>query len=271
MPGRQGRITGVRVAMLGPLAVWTADGTPVAVTGARLRTLLILLALDPGHVVPTDRLVDGVWGAAPPTEAANALQALVSRLRRAGLTVESGPTGYRLVLAPDDVDVGRFERLVTEGRATLATDPAATARTLSAALALWRGPALADAATAAFAHAPVARLTELRLTATGDRIEADLAEGHHGGLVPELEALVTEHPLRERFARLLMRALDATGRTADALAVFARTRAALADELGADPSAWRCGGSSWASCCGTTNWAWRACGSFLANRLMSRC
>ncbi|GAB1510654.1 BTAD domain-containing putative transcriptional regulator [Actinophytocola sp. KF-1] len=212
----------MRVAMLGPLTVRAEDGSPVPVTGARLRTLLILLALDAGRVVSTSRLVDGVWGDDPPAEAANALQALVSRLRRTGLTVESRPTGYLLALDPDDVDVHRFERLASQGNTT-------------DALALWRGPALADAATAEFAQAPVARLTELRLAALGDRLEADLAAG--ADLVPELESLVAEHPLRERFAGLLMRALAKAGRTADALAVFARVRDTLADQLGADPSA----------------------------------
>jgi predicted ATPase/DNA-binding SARP family transcriptional activator len=219
--------------MLGALDVRAEDGSPVEVTGARLRTLLILLALDPGRVVTTSRLVDGVWGEEPPAEAANALQALVSRLRRTGLTVESRPTGYRLALDPNDVDVHRFEQLVTQGRA--ATDPVATSAILREALALWRGPALADAATAAFAQAPVARLSELRLAVTGDRIEAELT--HSADLVPELESLVAEHPLHERFTGLLMRALARAGRTADALAVYTRTRKALADELGADPSA----------------------------------
>ena len=209
--------------MLGPLTVRAGDGSPVPVTGARLRTLLILLALDAGRVVPASRLVDGVWGDDPPAEAANALQALVSRLRRTGLTVESRPTGYLLALDADEVDVHRFERLARHGKTT-------------DALALWRGPALADAATAAFAQAPIARLTELRLAALGDRIEADLASGA-ADLVPELESLVAEHPLRERFAGLLMRALAKAGRTADALAVFARVRDTLADQLGADPSA----------------------------------
>jgi predicted ATPase/DNA-binding SARP family transcriptional activator len=223
--------------MLGPLAVRTADGEPVEVTGGRLRTLLILLALDPGRVVTSSRLIDGVWGDVPPAEAANALQALVSRLRRTGFTVESQPAGYRLALARDDVDVHRFERLAERGRATLATDPATTGAVLREALALWRGPALADVATAPFAQAPVARLTELRLAAAGDRIEAELSRADLVPDIPELESLVAEHPLRERFAGLLMRALAKAGRTADALAVYARTKDALAEELGADPSA----------------------------------
>ncbi|MGB3443646.1 MAG: BTAD domain-containing putative transcriptional regulator, partial [Actinophytocola sp.] len=226
----------MRVAMLGPLSVRADDGTPSQVPGARLRTLLIILALDAGHVVSSGRLVDGVWGDDPPAEAANALQALMSRLRRTGLTVESRPTGYQLVLDRDDVDVHRFERLAARGRAMLATDPVTTAAVLRDALALWRGPALADATTAAFAQAPVVRLTELRLAALGDRIEADLAT-RGADLVPELESLVAEHPLRERFAGLLMRSLARAGRTADALAVFARVKDTLAEELGADPSA----------------------------------
>src|SRR5882757_2280543 len=112
--------------MLGPLEVraddGTEDGTPVEVPGVRLRTLLIVLALDPGRVVTTDRLIDGVWGDAPPAEANNALQALVSRLRRAGFTVESRHSGYRLDLPADHVDAHRFERLVAAGepRAALA-------------------------------------------------------------------------------------------------------------------------------------------------------
>jgi predicted ATPase len=233
MPVPESRINTVRVAMLGPLSLRAEDGSPVEVTGARLRSLLVLLALDAGHVVTTSRLVDGVWGDVPPAEAANALQALVSRLRRTGLAVESQPAGYRLVLDPADVDVHRFEELVARGRA--ATGPEQTSAVLREALALWRGPALADAATAPFAQAPIARLTELRLAATGDRIEAELAQ--RADLVPELESLVAEHPLHERFAGLLMRALAKSGRTADALNVYARTKERLADELGADPSA----------------------------------
>ncbi len=224
--------------MLGLVEVHADDGTPVEITGARLRTLLILLALDPGRVVTTARLIDGVWGEDPPAEATNALQALVSRLRRVlpEPVVESAPLGYRLTLPPEAVDLHRFEHLAAAGAATLRTDPARAAAILREALGLWRGPALADAAGAAFAQATLARLTELRLAALGDRIEADLERGH-GDLVAELESLVAEHPLHERFAALLMRVLTRAGRTGDALAVHARIRDTLADELGADPSA----------------------------------
>jgi DNA-binding SARP family transcriptional activator len=198
--------------MLGPVQVEADDGRPVEVTGARVRTLLILLALDAGRVVPTTRLIDGVWGADPPAEATNALQALVSRLRRAlpepGIESVSpgGAAGYRLPVPPDAVDLHRFERLAAQGRAQLRGDPASAARTLREALALWRGPALADAADAPFAQATLARLQELRLAALGDRIEADLTR-ERGDLIAELEELVAEHPRHERFAGLLMRAL----------------------------------------------------------------
>jgi predicted ATPase len=224
--------------MLGLVEVQADDGHPVEITGARLRALLILLALDPGRVVTTARLIDGVWGEDPPAEATNALQALVSRLRRVlpEPVVESTPAGYRLAVPPDAVDLHRFERLAAAGRGELAVDPALAAATLRDALGLWRGPALADVPGAAFAQAPLARLTELRLAALGDRIEADLV-AHQSDLVAELESLVAEHPMHERFAALLMRALAQSGRTGDALAVYARTRDALADELGADPSA----------------------------------
>ncbi|MGH8826760.1 MAG: AfsR/SARP family transcriptional regulator, partial [Jiangellaceae bacterium] len=135
----------MQIELLGPLEVRADDGTRIQVAGTRLRALVILLALEVGRLVPTTRLVDGIWGADPPPGATNALQALVSRLRRAlpHLVVESQPTGYRLLADVDAVDVGRFERLLAAARAT-PNDAAATARTLREALALWRGPALLD-------------------------------------------------------------------------------------------------------------------------------
>ncbi|MEU7760209.1 BTAD domain-containing putative transcriptional regulator [Micromonospora aurantiaca (nom. illeg.)] len=228
----------MRVGILGPLEVRDGD-RPVDVAGARLRALLIRLALDPGRPVSVPALAEALWGDEPPTDTANAVQTLVSRLRRAvpGLVVRSSPAGYRLDLAPDDVDAGRFERLTRQGRAALRDGDAATARTtLRDALALWRGPALAEVADAPYAAAAVARLAELRLTAQEDRIDAELRTGRPELLVAELEELTAAHPLRERLGELHLRTLAAAGRPAEALAAYERIRQRLADELGVDPS-----------------------------------
>jgi predicted ATPase/DNA-binding SARP family transcriptional activator len=227
---------GVRIGILGPLDVRDDAARPVEVSGPRLRSLLIRLALDAGRTVPADRLIDDLWGDAPPAGAANALQTLVSRLRGAGghEAVESRPGGYRLTIPPDQIDAVAFERLV--GAARDADDPAERAGTLGRALALWRGPALADVSGTTFAAATIARLEELRVEATEERIEADIELGRTARLVPELEELTTLHPLRERLRGQHMRALYAAGRQADALAVYEDARRALADELGIDPS-----------------------------------
>ncbi|MFG1678816.1 BTAD domain-containing putative transcriptional regulator [Nonomuraea sp. NPDC049269] len=226
------------IAMLGPLEVRADDGNPVEVAGARLRTLLIVLALQADRVVPMTRLIDGIWGHHPPAGAVNAVQALVSRLRRAlpQARIEPHPAGYRLALTPDAVDVTRFERLAAAGHSALAHDPATAARTLREALNLWRGPALLDVADTDFFQASRTHLSHLRLSATEDRIEADLHLGRAGELTTELTALTAEHPLRERLAAALMRALCATGRPTEALTAYERTRHALTETLGADPS-----------------------------------
>jgi predicted ATPase/DNA-binding SARP family transcriptional activator len=228
----------VRIGLLGPLEVRDRDGAPVAVAGARLRTVLIALALAPGKLVPTAQLVDAVWGDEPPAGAGNALQALVSRLRRAlpEVVVESHPAGYRLLIDPGAVDVTHFERLVADGRATRPDDPARAASTLREALSLWRGPALLDIANVDYFQPTLTRLDELRLTATEGRVEADLQLGRGPELVTELTALVAEHPLRERLVGALMRALSEAGRPAEALTIYERTRRTLAEQLGADPS-----------------------------------
>jgi predicted ATPase/DNA-binding SARP family transcriptional activator len=228
----------LRIGVLGPLEVRVGFGEPVEVVGPRLRTLLIRLALDPDRVVLASQLVDAVWDEDPPAGAANALQSLVSRLRRLlPEVVETHPAGYRLALDPDAVDAVRFQSLAAAGRRELARDPRQAGETLRKALALWRGPALADAAGARFAAATVARLEELRLGALEDRIDADLATGGHDAVLAELDELVTAHPLRERLCGQLMRALAAAGRQADALAAYQRLRERLAEELGIDPSA----------------------------------
>jgi predicted ATPase/DNA-binding SARP family transcriptional activator len=223
--------------MLGSFEVRTDDGAFADVPGARLRGLLIALALKPGHVVPKATLVDWIWGEHPPTDATNALHRLVSRLRKAlpeGL-VEGQTDGYRLTVEPDAVDAVRFERLV--GQARNDEDPRRV-RLLREALALWRGAAMQDVGlqeSAAF-DAAVNRLDGLRLTAMEDRFDAEVSLGHGVELVTELTDLVAAHPVRERLVAALMRALAATGRDTEALLVYQRTREALADALGVDPS-----------------------------------
>ena len=227
--------------MLGPLEVRTDGdpGEPVEVAGARLRALLIMLALHPGQLVTVSQLIDGLWPAEMPGAAANALQALVSRLRRAlpAAVIESRPAGYQLSLDPRRTDVVRFEDLAAAGRARLRADPAAAAATLRQALALWRGPALPEAADTEWGQAAIARLDELRLSTLEARIDADLATGNTASLVAELEGLVIAHPMREPLAARLMRALHAAGRRGAALEVYEQTRKRLIDQLGVEPSA----------------------------------
>jgi predicted ATPase/DNA-binding SARP family transcriptional activator len=227
----------VHIDILGPLEVRAGPGHPVEVAGPRLRRLLLRLALDPGRVVISGQLVDAVWDEHPPAGAANALQALVSRLRRLLPDVlESHPSGYRLAVPAEAVDAARFEALALAGREQLGRDPGRARALLGEALALWRGPALADAAGAGFAEPAVARLDDLRLQALEDRVEADLAAGASDRLVAELEELVAAHPLSERLGGQLLRALALGGRQADALGAYERLRARLAEELGIDPS-----------------------------------
>jgi len=227
--------------MLGPLEVRTDDGSGsvLDVGGSRLRALLIMLALRPGQLVPVSQLIDGLWADQAPAGAANALQALVSRLRRAlpGAVIESRPAGYQLKLDPRSTDIVRFEELAAQGRAQLRDDPAAAAATLREALALWRGPALMDVADSDFGQAVIARLEELRLLATENRIDADLRTGVTAPLVAELEGLVVAYPMREPLAARLMRALQACGRRGAALEVYEQTKERLVDQLGIEPSA----------------------------------
>ncbi|MCX5069608.1 tetratricopeptide repeat protein [Micromonospora lupini] len=232
-----GTIGGVQISLLGPLQVRVDPTTTIEIHGARLRRLLILLALAPGRVMSVAHLVDALWEDEPPAAAGNALQALVSRLRRAvpGLGVDARPGGYQLTVDPEAVDLHRFEAAVLAGRALLPADPGAARKLLDEALALWRGSALADVADAPFARAPLARLDELRLTATEELIEARSALEDPAHLVPWLRELVTVHPLRERLAGQLIRTLHRAGRPSEALAAYERLRTDLADTLGADP------------------------------------
>ncbi|OXM48086.1 AfsR family transcriptional regulator [Amycolatopsis thailandensis] len=232
----------MRVTLLGPVGAEAGDGTPVDIGGARLRMLLARLALEPGRAVPATALIDGLWGAEPPADAANALQSLVSRLRKVlraeGVALDSGPGGYRLDVAREDVDACRFERLAAEGRAELtAGRDAGAAAILAEALGLWRGQALSDVLDAPFAQAPATRLEDLRLEAEEDRFEAEIRLGGHDRVLADLKEAAARNPLRERLAGLWIRALCAADRQSDALAFYEEVRTALADELGVDPSA----------------------------------
>jgi predicted ATPase/DNA-binding SARP family transcriptional activator len=237
-------VAAIEFRLLGPLEVWRG-GQRVAVGGAKPRALLAMLLVHPNEAVGTDRLIDALWGERPPATAPNALQAHVAALRRvldpnramAGeddVLVTRRP-GYLLRVADDELDVTRFERLVAEGRDALPSDPANAAGLLGDALGLWHGPALAEFVFEPFAQAEAARLEELRLAALEDRIKAELAVGRHAEVTPELEALVAEHPLRERLAGQLMLALYRSGRQADASRVYHATRAMLVEELGMEP------------------------------------
>ncbi|MFF0529086.1 BTAD domain-containing putative transcriptional regulator [Nocardia amikacinitolerans] len=224
----------MQIGILGPFEVRTDDGVLADVPGARLRGLLIALALEPGRAVPKATLIDWIWGENPPADAANALQRLVSRLRKAlpDGSIDGRPDGYRLRVEPDAVDAVRFERLVAKTRND--EDP----RRLREALALWRGAAMQDVGlreSAAF-DAAVTRLEGLRLTAMEDRFDAEIDLGNGAELVTELTDLVAAHPVRERLVAALMRALVASGRDTEALLVYERTRETLADELGVDPA-----------------------------------
>jgi predicted ATPase/DNA-binding SARP family transcriptional activator len=205
--------------------------------------LLADLLLHAGGVVSSDRLIDDLWGDRPPANPEGALQQNVSRLRRAleagepgaGRLVESRPGGYALRIGTDAVDAGRFDALVSAARAR-ETDDSRTAALLGEALVLWRGPALAEFVGQPFARGETARLEERRLVALEDHIEMRLALGEHGSLIDELDALVADHPLRERLRGLHMRALYRAGRQAEALDSYQRLRTHLAGELGLDPS-----------------------------------
>ncbi|MFG3112006.1 AfsR/SARP family transcriptional regulator [Streptomyces tendae] len=225
----------MRYRILGTTQVLRPDGTAVPLGGARLRALLTVLALRAGRAVPTGLLVEEVWDGDPPADAPGALQALVGRLRRAlgADSVASADGGYRLAAAPDDVDLHRFDRLTGEGARALADgDPAKAAVVLDDALALWRGPVLADLPdrTAEAARWETRHFEALRARHTA---ALDLGQAEHA--LPELTALCDGHPLDEPLQALRLRALRDTGRTAEALAAYESVRRVLADRLGTDP------------------------------------
>ncbi|HEX2048372.1 MAG TPA: BTAD domain-containing putative transcriptional regulator [Acidimicrobiales bacterium] len=229
--------------LLGPLEVVADDGTIVSLRGLKLRALIAVLALEAGHLVSSDRLIECLYGDELPQQAANALHLLVSKVRRAlreagaDEVVVTRPPGYLLAVGPDQVDALRFAAMVADGRAHLEKGRAGEASaTLAGALALWRGDALADFAYEEFAAPERGRLEELRRSAVEDRIEADLALGRHGECVDELRAMVAAHPFRERLWGMLMLALYRAGRQADALRAFQAARQTLGEELGIEPA-----------------------------------
>ncbi|MFF4800431.1 BTAD domain-containing putative transcriptional regulator [Streptomyces sp. NPDC001351] len=224
----------MRYRILGVTQAEDDHGTALPIPGRRLRTLLTALALRPGRVTTPDTLIDEVWSDAPPQDAPAALQALVARLRRTlgRQSITSAPGGYRLEATQDDVDLFVFERLVRRGTTALDHgDPHTAAHMLDQALALYRGPALADLPDRLAATRPAA----LHREATRARIDADLHLGRAHAAVPHLQELTAAHPYDEPLHALLIRALRDTGRTADALAAYETARRALAEGLGTDP------------------------------------
>ena len=227
----------MEVQILGPLEV-RDEGSVVDLGHHKQKSLLALLLIHANRVVSTDRILDEIWG----EDAAgkeNTLWVYVSRLRSALGGAEVLVTkdhGYTLATPPATIDAHRFEEAVQQGRSLLTADPAAAAEQLRQGLDLWRGTALQDFEFDDFAQLELVRLNELRLTATEDRIEADLRSGYAGELVTEIELLHDQHPLRERLVEQLMLALYRTGRQADALRAFERYRRGLAEELGLEPT-----------------------------------
>jgi DNA-binding SARP family transcriptional activator/pimeloyl-ACP methyl ester carboxylesterase len=235
----------VEIRILGPLEIVAQSG-PIDVPSGKARLLLAALVVHANQVVSTDRLFECLWRGEPPISAVNTLQTYVSHLRHSlepdrsprtqGRMVITREPGYVLAVDPDRIDAPRFERLVGEARLVLSSAPDRAAALLRTALSLWRGEPLADFTFEPFAQSEITRLTELRLTALEDRVEAELALGGHAALCGELAQLVREHPLRERLAGQQMVALYRCGRQADALRAYAYLRETLVEQLGIDPS-----------------------------------
>jgi len=230
----------VRFRLLGPLEVWTGQDWS-GIGAPKWRALLAALLLNPGQAVSTDRLAAELWGDDPPDRATNLVSVYVLRLRRAlgdpeGRVLTTRAPGYQLLLGPGDLDADCFETLAGQGRAALADgDPGRAADKLTEALGLWRGQALADIPPSALVTAEADRLEESRLSALELRIEADLDCGRPAQLVPELRRLLSDQPLREGLWALLIRALDGSGRHAEALTAYGQAREVISEELGVDP------------------------------------
>jgi DNA-binding SARP family transcriptional activator len=227
--------------VLGPLEV-VADGRSVPLGPPKQRAVIGALLLHPNEVVSTERLVDELWGERPPASAGKVLQGYVSQLRKAleeagaAEVIATRAPGYLASVAVDELDAARFERLVAEARSLAEErDARAALAQYARALACWRGAAFADVAFESFGRSEAERLDELRLAAVAERVDCELALGRHERVVAELEALVAEHPLRERLHGQLMLALYRSGRQADALAAYRDARRGLVEELGIEP------------------------------------
>jgi predicted ATPase/DNA-binding SARP family transcriptional activator len=229
----------MEIRLLGSLEVVDESGHRVPLQGARLRSLLAALALEAGNAVSVDRLVDALWGDAPPDGSANALQRHVSTLRKllGGDAIERRGNGYALSLENVAVDVPSYEEVERRGRDAMSAGDVHRARMhFAQALQLWRGDALSDLTDVEFFRTETTRLNEERLTTLEARIDADLALGEHASLIAELDGLVALFPLREHFWAQLMLALARSGRQADALRTYQAARTVLVDELGIEPS-----------------------------------
>ena len=235
-----GRAGLMRFRILGPLEVWS-DGRWTAVSASKWRSLLACLLLRPGHLYSTESLILELWGDRPPAKANNLVSIYVHKLRRLigdpeGRLLVSRAPGYLLRVGPGDVDFQEFESLVADGRIALAgADPERAAALLAQALGLWRGPLLADVQPTVLITTEAERTGELQLAAAELRAEADLACGRPAEVIPELRKLVAENPIRERLWLLLIRALNESGRHAEALDTYAQARHVISDELGVDP------------------------------------
>lgn len=227
----------IELRILGPIEV-LRDGKPVPITGDKERALLALLAIRRGEVVSSDHLIDQLWGERLPHNPGNALQAVVSRLRRAlggnDVIVTKKP-GYALRLDPDSIDATRFEDLLQRATRVAADDPSHASEVLSEALSLWRGAPYSDLAYEDFVQAERARLDDLKVAAKEEKIASDLALGRNREALADLEGLVAAHPLRERLRAHFMLALYRSGRQGDAIAAYHETRRVLGEELGVDP------------------------------------
>ena len=228
----------VEFRILGPLQA-LVDGKPVSLGGRQQRAVLAILLAQANQTVPVDRLIDDVWDDAPPETAANLVQGYVSQLRKAlgKDVIATRGRGYAAVVPSGALDLHRFEQRAEAGMAEKVKGSAAKSSSeLAAALALWRGPALSDLADLPGIAPIAARLDALRLAAVEHRIEADLDCGREDEVAAELDALIAEHPLRERLRGLRMLALYRAGRQAEALQAYRAARETLVEELGIEPS-----------------------------------